>query len=60
MLTPKATTAYFDAQLLLKSNTADITAALALKADRFTAYTITHVDNSTSTEGQSVNHLHKD
>ena len=46
LLTPKATTAYVDAQLLLKPNTADITAALALKADKLTTYTITQVDTA--------------
>ena len=44
LLAPKATTAYVDAQLLLKSNTADMTPALAPKADKATTYTITQVD----------------
>jgi hypothetical protein len=34
LLTLKATTAYVDAQLLLNANTADMTAALALKAEK--------------------------
>ena len=46
MLTPKATKAYVDTQLLVKSNTADMTAALALKADKTTTYTISQVDTA--------------
>ena len=45
LLSPKATTSYVDAQLLLKVNITDMIAALALKANQLTTYTKTETDN---------------
>ena len=54
LLVPTATTIYVDDQTSYKANTADMAAALALKADKATTYTMIEVDAKLDLKGQCL------